>query len=219
VQVLLRVETSYESSAYTGDLTASSRVEFTDRGYGMASAMADSHSRATTAMREERVPPNPAVYGGFGVLGLCSLVGAGLVVVTTREEVGPAVGPDADPATLREELRHVRYDEWVSAGSLPPSAGERRVELATLGDLVDLAIDSNERVVHDETRELYGVLSGTTLYVYHDDSGDSTGDSGGSGDPTGDSADDSTGDPTGDDSEFDFGADAGDPSDVDDADR
>lgn len=177
VQVHLTVETSYESAAYTGDLDASSRMAFTDRGYELTDAMADSHARSTTVMREETVPPNPTVYGVFGLLGLCSLVGAGLVVVTTREEIGPAVGPDSDPETLREELRHVRYEEWISAGTLPPSAGEDRVELATLGDLVDLAIDSNERVVHDTSRDCYGVLSGTTLYVYHDDDDGPTGDS------------------------------------------
>ncbi|MFC5365367.1 DUF5305 family protein [Salinirubrum litoreum] len=220
VQVHLRVETSYESTAYTGDLNASSRVEFTDRGYGMTESMADGHSRSTTEMHEETVPPNPLVYGGFGLLGLCSLIGAGLLVVTTREDIGPAVGPDRDSETLREELRHVRYDEWISAGRLAPSTGERRVELATLADLVDLAIDSNERVVHDDSRGLYGVLSGTTLYVYHDDTGGSDGTVTRTADVYDDPTADAHGDPSDDDSQFDFGVDAAESSTADDdADR
>jgi hypothetical protein len=59
------------------------------------------------------------------------------------------------------------FDEWISPGELSESSlPDRRVDLATLGGLVDLAIDSNRRVIEDDSRGLCAVLVEDVAYVY-----------------------------------------------------
>ena len=58
--------------------------------------------------------------------------------------------------------------EWVSTMSLPDSVDDTaRVEAASLGDLVDFAIDTDSGVIYDPDRELYVVLHRDAVYVYH----------------------------------------------------
>ncbi len=46
--------------------------------------------------------------------------------------------------------------------------GDYHVSLDTLEDVVDVAIDTNERVVHDERRGLFAVVNDSVVYYYSD---------------------------------------------------
>ena len=46
--------------------------------------------------------------------------------------------------------------------------GDYHVSLDTLEDVVDVAIDTNERVVHDEQRGLFAVVNDGVVYYYSD---------------------------------------------------
>jgi hypothetical protein len=164
VTVHLRVATRYETGLYEGRLTDRTRLRFRGQSVALAEPVRAGTTRTTPVTRQRTVPPDPGLYGGLGGFGVAALAGAA-AVVAARHEAG---GPDLDPVALERRLERRRYEEWISVGWLDRSVVGRQVELASLGDLVDLAIDSSERVIHDRRQDLYGVLADDTLYVYHE---------------------------------------------------
>ncbi|QGN07452.1 hypothetical protein Hrd1104_09105 [Halorhabdus sp. CBA1104] len=129
--------------------------------------------RVTTTAQDQRVyeateqiqrttdPPAVARFGG----PLVVLVGlVGMLVLVAVHRAGKV------RLTERERTRHTfetdrrDFDEWISNVSIP-DPGERTVTTAeTLADLVDIAIDSDRRVLEDG--EQYAVLVGDMMYTY-----------------------------------------------------
>jgi hypothetical protein len=101
---------------------------------------------------------SPAVIGGLSVLGTLSLAGAAFVSRRSSTDIEAA----------RRAVHEQRYAEWISRGSIPMWIGEYHVSLDTLEDVVDVAIDTNERVVHDEQRGLFAVVNDGVVYYYSD---------------------------------------------------
>jgi hypothetical protein len=97
---------------------------------------------------------------GLALLGLFAL---GLAVVVNRERELLA---DRDLGPLRRRIDAERHADWVSRGSLDDVARAETVRLDSLTDLVDVAIDSDRRVVHDPDRGTYAVLVGDTCYRF-----------------------------------------------------
>ncbi|QLC33514.1 hypothetical protein EFA46_004625 [Halarchaeum sp. CBA1220] len=98
-----------------------------------------------------------------------SLAGGGSVVLL----VGVALGAlycrryrDADPEPYRLALVAYAYREWISEGTAPDDVGERRVRMDSLVDLVDVAIDTDRRVVHDAATGTYYVIDDVATYTY-----------------------------------------------------
>jgi len=139
----------------------------------------------TTVMSESQ-----AEYGLLRSLGSVllfagSLVGLGAaVLVKSRDEFTPT---ETERTILTSQAQRTEYDEWISVGSIPDSAlqGEG-IHVESLEDLVDVAIDTNNRVIEDANREQFVVVAdewyyteaGPTLRTGRDplaDSGRSTG--------------------------------------------
>ena len=154
----LRLTVSYESDRYAGDLESASPVVIAGAGYWLANDMSTSRSHSETVTRRVTRPPDVSTYGGFVLLGLLALGGAGAVFyLRTR---------GFDVTALETELAHERYEEWISEGEFPTDSSKRYVRINTLEDLVDIAIDSNKRVVHDEEIAAYGMVDGDLVYYY-----------------------------------------------------
>lgn len=103
------------------------------------------------------------LLGSVGVVLASIAALGGLVVARYRGMLAP------DDDATRSEFEHERnaFDEWISRGRIPDDRiTGPGVETATLGDLVDVAIDSDRRVVEDPERESYYVLVGETHYEY-----------------------------------------------------
>jgi hypothetical protein len=122
-------------------------------------------------------------YGPF-VLIVLSLLGlVGLAGASYRGWIPPSAG---ERLALEHHQERTEFDDWISTGSIP--AWERtgtEVELDSLEDLVDLAIDTNERVIEDTDSGDFFVPGGNRYYTY---SADPVGD----GDDPGDAPDDLT---------------------------
>ncbi|MXR50750.1 hypothetical protein GRX03_03905 [Halovenus sp. WSH3] len=59
------------------------------------------------------------------------------------------------------------FDEWITRGTLSvDETVTRRIDVDSLEGLVDVAIDSNRRVILDESRGLFVVLLEETVYQY-----------------------------------------------------
>ncbi len=106
------------------------------------------------------------------MFGMALLLGsiAAIGVLSKRKVNGTLAPSEAELERLRVTGEREEFDEWVSAGTLPDEVRERsRVTVASLEDLVDVAIDCDRRVIEDETEEggtAYYVVDGDLLYVY-----------------------------------------------------
>lgn len=151
---------TYRTDRYQGELTAESPLVITDGAYWLGSTLEASRQHSTTQTRQVTQPPAPSSYLGLVGLALVALAGAG----------GALYGRRAfDVEALEAELVRTRYDEWISAGEFPTGTGKRYTSITTLEDLVDVAIDSNKRVLYDADLDIYAVVDGDLVYYYSPD--------------------------------------------------
>ncbi|WP_226480724.1 DUF5305 domain-containing protein [Natrinema amylolyticum] len=159
VELVMELRVEYDTGRHRGTLTTATPVTITEDAYWLEESLADSashsHRSGTTRTTESR---NPALVGGLSVLGTLSLAGAAIVARRSPTDVEAA----------RRAVHEQRYAEWISRGSIPMWIGDYHVSLDTLEDVVDVAIDTNERVVHDTQRGLFAVVNDGVVYYYSD---------------------------------------------------
>lgn len=91
------------------------------------------------------------------------LVAAGLVVALSRGELALS---DREREWLDYQQDRAGFTEWISTGSVPEEARSKtRIELDSLGGLVDVAIDSDRRVIEDDEQDAYYVVD-SVVYVF-----------------------------------------------------
>ena len=98
------------------------------------------------------------------VNGLALLVGilAALGLVATRAAISRI-----DAEAVERALQRRRFEEWVTeVESYTPQGNSHVVEVASLGDLVDLAIDTGRRVLSPADMDEYLVVDGNTVFRY-----------------------------------------------------
>ncbi|MFC6719897.1 DUF5305 domain-containing protein [Natrialbaceae archaeon GCM10025810] len=94
---------------------------------------------------------------------LVSLGALGVLAVAKRR--GTLAPSDADLETFRLRAEREEFDDWISRGSLPDDLRDRsRIDVETLEDFVDIAIDCDRRVIADD--EAFYVVDGDLLYHY-----------------------------------------------------
>ncbi|MDF9744918.1 DUF5305 domain-containing protein [Natrinema salsiterrestre] len=159
VQLTLELRVEYDTGRQQGTLTTTTPVRITDDAYWLEESLSDaathSYQSGTNRTTESR---SPALIGGLSVLGTLSLAGAAFVSRRSPTDIEAA----------RRAVHEQRYAEWISRGSIPMWIGDYHVSLDTLEDVVDVAIDTNERVVHDEQRGLFAVVNDGVVYYYSD---------------------------------------------------
>ncbi|WP_430506033.1 DUF5305 family protein [Haloparvum sp. PAK95] len=156
----LRIQTQYESDRYAGSLSTTVPLSLGTESYSIGGFQPAerTHEQTTTRRRTAEDEPLPSTTFLGGGMALVSLFGAVVAVVGARRI--------DDPERIYRELERQRLDEWISAGAIPSWALEESIRMDTLTDLVDVAIDANERVIYDEARDVYAVVDGPTTYTY-----------------------------------------------------
>lgn len=105
-------------------------------------------------------------------------VGAWLNVIALLLIFGSVVGISATVAVVRmidrktvyRELQQKRYREWVTeVDSYTPQGKIHTVTVGSLPDLVNFAIDTQKRVLHNKDVNEYIVPDGQTLYKFEPD--------------------------------------------------
>ncbi|PCR91391.1 DUF5305 domain-containing protein [Natrinema ejinorense] len=159
VELMLELRVEYDTGRHQGTLTTTTPVTITEDAYWLEESLSDSashsHRSGTIRTTESR---SPALIGGLSVLGTLSLVAGAVVARRSPTDIEAA----------RRAVHEQRYAEWISRGSIPMWIGDYHVSLDTLEDVVDVAIDTNERVVHDHQRGLFAVVSDGVVYYYSD---------------------------------------------------
>lgn len=168
VEVFLQLNVSYETDRYDGRLSASAPIEVTTDSYRLRGSLATDRTHSTRVTRQVTKSPDhdlAATLAGLGILAFASA--GGLEFVSRRDWF--------DPVRLRNRLDAARYDTWISKGHLPAvespvlrlEIGEEHIRMDSLQDLVDVAIDSNKRVIHDHDHDVYAVLHDQVIYYFN----------------------------------------------------
>jgi len=173
VQTRIVLNTSYDTGTYTGHTNVSSPLAISDRSYAF-----------DTPRRAERIHSTPEVRnvtagaGGSGTVTAATglpgrtawLLGAGILSLLLAVGVGSVMIPIDDFDTFERHYERIRYAEWVSRGRIPDTGQYARVPVEALVDLVDIAIDSERRVIYDTQDEYYAVVDGNLIYEFRDES-------------------------------------------------
>lgn len=165
----LRLNVSYRTDEYRGNLTAQAPFAVAGRSYRVDGPL----NVSTTEQQLPETTPTaipasepPEGGGGFSftstVLGLLAV---GLGALGLAAAVG-ARYRRLDHHAIRAEIARSRYDEWISRGEIPTKSEKEYIRTDTLEDLVDVAIDSGKRVIHDVELDAYAVVEGDLVYYY-----------------------------------------------------
>lgn len=157
VRTQLVVTLAYESERHAGELSETVPLRVTGSTVSIDRPVLE-RAHGTTVTSRQPVPRRSTVYLVPGGAGVALLAAAGLVALRFRRGF--------DRRDIERRLQARRFTEWISSGSVPDSSGRTTVSLDSLADLVDVAIDTDNRVVHDEKRNVYVVLDDTVLYRY-----------------------------------------------------
>ncbi len=159
VRTVVALQTSYDTGTNADDLVLETELVVTER----AAWLDDPTPSVTEPHRETQLVTNTesrsiAFVGFFALLGTVALAGAW--VLRQRTPV--------DEAVAQRAVHEHRYAEWISRGSLPMWVGDHHIALDTLEDVVDVAIDTSNRVVHDTDRGLFAAVTDDVVYYYSD---------------------------------------------------
>lgn len=111
---------------------------------------------ATHGLLRSAAGPVLVALGLIGIVGLAIGRYQGTLTVSRAEREWLAYR-----TTYRE------FDKWISTGHIADDAlPSSRVALDSLDGLVDVAIDSNRRVIHDRRRNSHLVIVDDTVYTY-----------------------------------------------------
>lgn len=150
-----------------------------DAGYVMAiDPGADTYSVDAPRAATERHPHTGTVtvqrdYGPLRSIGgpvvlVLSLLG--LVALGIARIQGLLAVSETERAALAAEAEREEFEEWISSGRVPESVRSREaVAVESLADLVDAAIDSDRRVIHDPEDDTYHVIDDALRYEYAPD--------------------------------------------------
>lgn len=158
VTAVLTLTVEYETDRYEGSKTLSTPIEMRGDAYGLGEDLSDSTAHSTPVRTTVTRPPNSALVYGLAGVGLVALAAAAGIVRGRPESI--------DVEEARNELHRQRYAEWISPGILPDDLDGALLEVESLEDVVDVAIDTNERVIHDDRRNVYAVISEGVVYYF-----------------------------------------------------
>ncbi|WP_323190281.1 DUF5305 domain-containing protein [Halostella sp. PRR32] len=158
MEVRLHLVTTYDTGDYVGEITATAPLEVTRNAYWVDGDVAAQQTHQTPVTRESSSSPDYAT-AMLLFAGSTGAFAASAILWLRRED---AVDVDA----IRQEIHERRHEEWISKGAIPMWMDKDHVQLDTLEDVVDVAIDANQRVIHDPRWDLFAVIEGDMIYYY-----------------------------------------------------
>lgn len=163
----IRARLTYDSPTdgatnYTGSLSASTPLQFSENAYWLGNNLSASETERKLGPRTvTQLSPDYVLIGGLGLSSLLLLAfGAGVLLWSSRY---------AESYELDVNVYRDKYDEWISEGEFPTDATNKYVYINSIVDLVDVAIDTNKRVIYDPDLETFSVMDGDVVYYYGED--------------------------------------------------
>ncbi|WP_430504473.1 DUF5305 family protein [Haloparvum sp. PAK95] len=171
VRVYLRHDLTYETDAHNGERTSTAALKITQDSYSLSGGLGGPVQVTETIPTSRPAPGATDVLtvagnevvvttGGVWLLGIGLLALLGSVLAERERRRNP------DPQAIDRELERIQFSEWISTGRVDVGDAETYAVVDTLGDLVDVAIDSNRRVVHDRKAGRYVVAVDDSVYTF-----------------------------------------------------
>lgn len=133
--------------------------------YSVAGDTADTDGGEQTERERVTASYGPLRSAGGPILAVFSLVALGVLAVLWATDSLALSEAERDWLAFQSDLD--TFEEWVSRGTVPDDSGTTgTIEIDSLEGLVDVAIDSNRRVVFDESRNQFVVVLEETRYRY-----------------------------------------------------
>lgn len=171
VRVYLQHDLSYAADGHEGERTNTVPLKITQDSYSLSGGVGGPVEVTETVPTSR---PDPAVADVFTIAGkevivptqAVWLLGIGLLALFGSVLAERERRRNPDPRAIDRELERTQFSEWVSAGRVDVGNAETYAVVDTLGDLVDVAIDSNRRVVHDREAGRYVVTVDDSVYTF-----------------------------------------------------
>lgn len=156
-KVDLVLQVNYSTGLYSGGYSSTAELKLSKSGFQVNGELGSDRSHSTTATRTVERPLDTTTVGGILLMAVLSTAVAG----GTRH-----LAETRDAQAIRDEIDRKRCSEWISEGLIRQPIGGQDVMMRSLSDLVNVGIDSKERVIHDPDRDLYAIMDSGMLYYY-----------------------------------------------------
>ncbi|SDG21290.1 DUF5305 family protein [Halorientalis regularis] len=124
-------------------------------------------TNATKQTRAVRTQVQPGLVGRVGGPALLVVGLLGLLALGTLRYQGQLALSEAERAYMAYERDRNEYEEWITAARLPPEARDGpTVEVDSLEGLVDIAIDSDRRVIENGPDGEYVTVVDDVVYRF-----------------------------------------------------
>ena len=154
-----------DGDAYAGQVRLIRELRIVSNAYWVTGDPTASVTEQThTTVQPTPAEPEMAMVAGMGAAGGSAwLLALGVAVYRRRL-------PPVERLALEVERRTL--ESWVSEGTFIWESDVRYVSVRSLRDLVDIAIDSNRRVLHDPEQDVYTVAIERRVYILESAPGD-----------------------------------------------
>ncbi|TKX43671.1 DUF5305 family protein [Halorubrum sp. ARQ200] len=146
------------------DTTRTDRLQLEPQAsvYTVSAAVQSPITRETTTSVARTVRPSPIfLYGGPIIL----LAGfSGLLILLVGRSSGWLDVTGTERAHYRFTIARSDLDGWISTADIPPAGSRQIARTATLTDLVDIAINSDQPVI--ENNGEYATIVDNVMYLY-----------------------------------------------------
>lgn len=158
LETRLQLEVAYEGTQNEGELEATTDLVLAGQAYWLDEELEASETHTETESRTVMGERDMGTVAPLAAIGLLALVLAALSILGSRRGF--------DVEAIQTRLAHSEFDEWISAGRIPTRGDREYVSVRSLEDLVDIAIDSNKRVIHEDEIDAYAVVDADVVYYY-----------------------------------------------------
>ncbi len=132
--------------------------------YGVTTESDGTTETPVTSRRTVTADYGPLRSIGAPLVTVLALVG--MVGLVWARRTGRLDGVEGEQRRIEFRREREAFDDWITVGRLPDELADRTiVETESLEGLVDVAIDSDKRVVEDRSTGRFAVLDGDVAYT------------------------------------------------------
>jgi hypothetical protein len=173
VEARITLKTSYDTGTYTGQTNLTAPLTISERSYNFDTPRQTERTHTTPLTKNVT-----ATSSGAGAVAAAAglprqsvwLLGGGVSAGMVAIAVTLIRARIEDAERFERQYESIQYAEWISRGRIPDPSRYARIPVETLLDLVDIAIDSDKRVIYDTQQEYYAVIEGSLMYEFRDES-------------------------------------------------
>ena len=161
-QVVLEATYSTVSTTgepYEGTLDVTRELRIVDNAYWVEGEASATNTESVTVQGDP-------VTGERDTESALFLFGGGVFLLLLARGVDSYRRTLPPTTALARAVERATYAEWISAGEHVFAPRAAYVEMDSLGDLANLAIDANRRIIYDETDRVYVVTLGDQRYYW-----------------------------------------------------